>query len=299
MRFPLYKFTQWLENKNLKERTIENYVYYYNKFTFDLYNQETVSKFLSQKSNRNSIGRGFLVNLRKFLMVNYKELDISIDQRLDVSEVELPKLSGRPKQRIIKPMPHEQISLLEQHLYGENLKLMLLISYYCGLRLGELLKIKILSFNWESWKKDPEKMGECRVLGKGDKEGVALVPSSIMKRVAKFIKNKRYSSLDSYVFIDAKGKTNFKNKGRIWQQRLLQAGIDSGITKLDENKKPIKETIVHPHRLRHSYATYLLNVKGLDMREVQEILRHSSIQSTQIYIHIDKEHLKKKLEGKY
>jgi len=296
MRIAIDKFEDWLRNKNLKERTIENYLYYFNKFTFESFNQETVSRFMSMKGNRNSIARSFLVNFQKFLMVNYKELGISQDSRVKIAEVELPKLTGRTKQRLIKPIPHAHINLIERALPTEQYKLQLLLSYYCGLRLGELLKITILSFNWEDWKKDFSKMGECRVYGKGDKEGIALVPSALMKRVARYIKGKKITSLDSPLFVRGNGQVSLKNKSRTWQMKLREAGIKAGITKLDGEGKPIKDTVVHPHRLRHSYASYLLNERGLNLREVQEILRHSSIQSTQVYTHINKEHLKERLE---
>ena len=295
MIVPLDKFEKWLENKNLKARTIENYIYYFNKFTFESFDQETTSRFLSVKANRNSIARSFLVNFQKFLKINYKELGFSQESRMNIAEVELPKLTGRVKQRLIKPIPHEQILLLEKSLETEQLKLQLLLSYYCALRLGELLKISILSFNWEQWKKDTSKMGECRVYGKGDKEGIALVPAILMKRIAIYIKSKEFNSLNSKIFIRDDGNINLKNKSRTWQMKLKKAGIIAGITKLDRDKKPIEGTIVHPHRLRHSYASYLLNEKGLNLKEVQEVLRHASLQSTQIYTHINKEKLKEKL----
>ena len=298
MRIPLLKFEDWLKNKNLKERTVDNYIYYFNKFTFDVFNQETVSRFLSDRTNRNSIGRSFLVNFQKFLMVNYKELGFSQESRLNIADVELPKLTGRVKERLVKPIPHEQIPLLEKALETEKLRLMLLLSYYCALRLGELLKIDILAFNWEEWKKNTSKMGECRVYGKGDKEGIALVPAELMKRVAIYIKNKNFSSLDSKLFIlGGRDITSLqiKNRSRTFQTKLRNAGIISRITKLDDKGEPIKDTIVHPHRLRHSYASYLLNVKGLNLKEVQEVLRHRTIQSTQIYTHINKDKLKERL----
>lgn len=295
MIVPLDKFEEWLINKNLKERTIENYIYYFNKFTFNSFDQESVSRFLSYKANRNSIARSFLVNFQKFLTVNYKEFGFSQEYRLKIAEIELPKLTGRIKERLIKPIPHDQIGLLERFLETEQLKLQLLLSYYCGLRLGELIKITIISFNWDQWKKEPSKMGECRVYGKGDKEGIALVPAVLMKRIAVYIRSKKFKSLDSKIFIRGDNTINLKNKGRTWQMKLRAAGIKAGITKLNEEGKPIKETVVHPHRLRHSYASYLLNEKGLNLKEVQEILRHSTIQSTQIYTHINKEHLKEKL----
>lgn len=296
MRIAIESFEMWLKNKNLKERTIENYIYYFNKFTFDVFNQETVSRFLADKTNRNSIGRSFLVNFQRFLMVNYKELGFSQESRVNIAEVELPKLTGRVKQRIIKPIPHEYIELLERNLENEKEKLQLLLSYYCALRLGELLKITILSFDWNKWKKDPSRMGECRVYGKGDKEGIALIPAVLMRRIAKYIKSKNFTSLDSKIFVRGSANINLKNKGRTWQMKLRQAGIKAGITKVDADNKVIAETAIHPHRLRHSYGSYLLNVKKLNLREVQEVLRHTSVQSTQIYTHINKDNLKAKLE---
>lgn len=214
MRVPIDKFEDWLINKNLKERTIENYVYYFNKFTYDSFNQESVSRFLADKSNRNSIGRSFLVNFRRFLMVNYKELGISQDSWKNIAEVELPKLTGRTKQRLIKPVPHEHIRLIEERLETEQLKIMLLLTYYCALRMGELLKITVLSFDWEKWKKDTSKMGECRVFGKGDVEGIALIPAVLMRRITHYIKSRKFSTLDSKLFIRGNADVNLKNKGR-------------------------------------------------------------------------------------
>lgn len=298
MQIPLDKFESWLINKNLKDRTIEEYLYYYNKFQDGLFNQETVSRFMAQKGNRNIVARSFLLNLQKFISVNYKELGLTIDQRLEASEVELPKITGRKKQRQISVLSHENILTLEKHLETEKLKLQLLCSYYGALRVGELLKIKVISFNWEKWKKDTSRMGECRVLGKGDKEGVALFPSVLMVRIGRYIKSQKKLSLNSTIFIGAyENYKSVRSGATIWQKKLREAGIAVGITKLDGNKKVIEETSVHPHLLRHSYATYLINVKKMDIRKVQIVLRHSSINSTEIYTHIDREELEKELSA--
>ena len=125
MDIPLDKFADWLSNKNLKERTIENYLYYFNKFPKGPFNQESVSRFLSLKPHRNTIARSFLLNCIKFLLVNHKELGISDDVKIEIASIELPKLTGRKKQRIIRPIPHDKISLLEQSLGTEKLKLQL------------------------------------------------------------------------------------------------------------------------------------------------------------------------------
>lgn len=96
-------------------------------------------------------------------------------------------------------------------------------------------------------------------------------------------------------FISNKKIVNIENKGRLWRLKLRKAGINAGLTKMDEKGKPIPETVIFPHRLRHSYANYLLNVKGIDIKYVQETLRHTSITSTEIYIYVNKEELKEKL----
>ena len=299
MKTDLNQFVEWLKNKNLKDRTIENYVYYFNKFTYDSLNQESISKFLSLKQHRNSIARGFLVNYQKFLMVNYKELGLDQDTRIEISEIELPKITGRTKERLIKPLSKDEILLIERQFTDEKEKLQLLISYFCGLRLGEMIKIRIIDFNWNEWKKDIKKIGECRVYGKGDKEGLALVPSNIMVRISKYIRSKDFPSADSYIFLN-KGVTlnnlNIKNRTSSWTKKLKKAGIDAKITQLDRDGKIIKETSVHPHKLRHSWGYHLRSEKGMDIRDIKEILRHSSIQNTQIYTYTDKEHLKKQLE---
>ncbi len=296
MKISIDSFESWLRNKNLKERTIEEYLYYFNKFLDNVFDQETVSRFLANKSHRNIVARSFLINLRKFILVNYKELGFTIDQRLEASEVELPKITGRAKKREIIPLKLEEINLLEKYLETEKLKLQLLCSYYGALRVGEMLKIKVISFNWEEWKKDMSKMGECKVLGKGDKEGFAFFPSRLMVRIARYIRSQKNLDINSTIFIkNYVNHRSIKSGATIWQKKLREAGIKAKLIKFDGEGKIIPDTSVHPHRLRHSYASYLINVKGMNIMEAKIILRHSSLTSTQIYVHIDREKLKEKL----
>ncbi len=296
MRIPIDKFESWLENKNLKPRTIQNYLFYFNKFTFEVFDQEAVSIFLTDKKNRNTNARSFLLNFRKYLMSNNQDLGINPQVLANIASVELPKLTGRTKSRLVHPIPHSQISLLEKHLPSDKEKLQLNLSYYCGLRLGELLKIRIISFNWDIWNQDKSKMGECRVFGKGDKEGIALVPPEIMQQVVKYVNTKPFPSVNSYLFINPRSdSSSIKTLSRTWQKKLVKAGIDSGVTQLDIDGTPVKDTICHPHRLRHSYGSHLHNDLRMDIRKVQELLRHSDISSTQIYTYINKDSLKEDL----
>jgi integrase len=297
MRIPIDKFESWLINKGLTNRTIENYIYYFNKYVYDSFTQETVSSFLSKKGNRNTVAKGFLINFKKFLLVHYKELGLE-NIKADIASVEFPKITGRKKQRVPRWLPKDDIPKLEKCLGSEKLKLQLLLTYYCGLRLGGLLKIKIISFDWNEWKKDISKRGRLKVLEKGNKEGIALVPPKLMTRVSNFIHSSNFAAVDCFLFITpTKEKQPLKNLGKTWQNKLAQAGIDAGITQIGANGKPIRETRVYPHLLRHSFASHLLNVVGMNLREVQEMLRHSDISSTQIYAHVDQEKKEEKLQG--
>ncbi len=296
MQIPIDKFESWLRNKNLKERTIEEYIYYFNKFVYDVFDQETVSRFLASKSNRNIVARSFIINFRKFILVNYRGLGFTIDQRLEASEVELPKRTGREKKREIVVLKLEEVLLLEKYLETEKLKLQLLCSYYGALRVGEMLKIKVISFNWKEWGEDMSKIGECKVLGKGDKEGIAYFPPGLMTRIGKYIKSQKNLDINSTIFIkNYVNHRSIKSGATTWQKKLREAGIKAKIIKFDGKGEVIPETSVHPHLLRHSYASYLVNSKKMDIRKVQILLRHSSLISTQIYVHIDRDKLKEEL----
>lgn len=282
-------FDQWLRNKSLKDRSISNYFYYFNRFRYPRFNQESVSRFLADGAHRNTISRAFIKNLKECMLRNHAELGIDPHYYKEISDVYFPGMSGRKKSRLVNPLSLEEIKLLEATLETEELKLMLLVAYNAGLRLGELIKIRINSFNWGIWKMNPEKMGEVRVFGKGDKEGIALVPRDLMKRLAAFIN----SNTSSFKGVDSKlfnlGPSSF-------QKHLATAGLRSGITQKKADGSIIEETRVHPHKLRHSYAHSLLK-KDVDIRYIKEALRHSSIQSTQIYTQLSTKELAEKLES--
>ncbi len=298
MKISLDKFESYLESKNLKGRTIQEYIYYFNKFTSSSFNQESVAKFLSEKSNRNGIARSFLINLQKFVALNHKELGLSIDQRLDSSEVELPKLSGRKKRRVLKTLTIDQIKLIEQNLDEEKNKIMLWLSFYGGLRIGELMKIKVISFNWDKWRKDPKSWGECNVLGKGDKERPAFLPGGLMVRVAQYLRTRSALEPNSTIFIRRYDSyRNIKGGSTTWQRTFKKAAIKAGIIKVDSEGKVIEETDISPHIMKHSRGTYCSEVLNMDIKKIKEILGHSSLTSTQIYTHANKENLKKELQN--
>ena len=160
---------------------------------------------------------------------------------------------------------------------------MLLLSFYCGLRLGELFKLTVNSFNFDIWKIQLEKGltpdGEAIVYGKGDKQGTALIPFWLMQRIRNWV-NATYTE-------------RFKIGQFKKDEPIFWIGTRRWQTILSIASKKALGFHVNPHLLRHSFATHLYN-NGWDIKEIQEMMRHSSISSTEIYTHVSKEKLKEK-----
>lgn len=158
--------------------------------------------------------------------------------------------------------------------FGLRDKAVLELFYACGLRVSELINLKIsdLFFNDEI----------IRVLGKGSKERLIPIGSSAIKWINEYLKRSRIllekkSLSANFLFLNSRG-TKFSRMG-VWKI------VDRYLTEAEINKD------VHPHTFRHSFATHLLE-GGADLRAVQEMLGHSDISTTQIYTHIDRDYIK-------
>ena len=160
---------------------------------------------------------------------------------------------------------------------GRN-KAMLEMLYSCGLRVSELVNLKISQLYFD--------VGFIRVIGKGDKERLVPIGSSAIKFVKIYLKNIRVHIAvkpgnEDIVFLNRRGSK---------LTRVMIFLIIKDLTK----KAGIKKTI-SPHTFRHSFATHLVE-GGADLRAVQEMLGHENITTTQIYTHLDREFLRKTLE---
>jgi len=160
---------------------------------------------------------------------------------------------------------------------GRN-KAILETMYSCGLRVSEVVNLKISSLHLD--------VGFIRVIGKGSKE--RLVP--IGRSAAKFIniyKNKIRVHMTA-----VKGNEDIlflNNRGKKLSRVMIFLIIKDLV-----RKAGIKKTI-SPHTFRHSFATHLVE-GGADLRAVQEMLGHESITTTEIYTHLDREYLRTTLE---
>ncbi|MEC8323717.1 MAG: site-specific tyrosine recombinase XerD [Bacteroidota bacterium] len=158
---------------------------------------------------------------------------------------------------------------------GERNRAIIETLYSCGLRVSELTHLKISDLFFEE--------GFLKVTGKGDKQ--RFVPIGV--NTQKFI-NLYRQHWRSLIGIAAEYKdTLFLNQHG---KQLTRAMIFTIVKKLAE-KAGIQKSI-SPHTFRHSFATHLLE-NGADLRAIQMMLGHESITTTEIYMHLDKSHLKK------
>ncbi|ATD01700.1 tyrosine recombinase XerC [Pseudoalteromonas tetraodonis GFC] len=151
-------------------------------------------------------------------------------------------------------------------------KAMMELMYSSGLRISELVGANMQDINARN--------GEILVRGKGAKERLIPVGSKALDALKKWLAVRPlFMGADEHaVFLSSK-----KNRISVRQVRLRMQewGIKQGIS-----------SQVHPHKLRHSFASHILESSG-DLRAVQELLGHSSLSATQVYTHLDFQHLAK------
>lgn len=150
--------------------------------------------------------------------------------------------------------------------------------YSCGLRVSEVVNLKISQLYLD--------VGFIRVIGKGDKERLVPIGSSAIKFITIYKKEIRVHAdvkkgSEDILFLNGRGS----QLSRVMIFYIIKdLAAKAGIKK-----------VVSPHTFRHSFATHLVE-GGADLRAVQEMLGHSSITTTEIYTHLDREFLRKTLE---
>ena len=152
---------------------------------------------------------------------------------------------------------------------GRRDRAMLELFYSSGLRLSELCQLR--------WRELDLAEGLVRVTGKGDKTRLVPVGSNARAALAEW-KSESAAALNAPVF---PGRGGAPISSRAVQLRLRHLARQQGLWKR-----------VHPHLLRHSFASHVLESSG-DLRGVQELLGHADIATTQIYTHLDFQHLAK------
>jgi len=201
-----------------------------------------------------------LVTLRGFykFLVQEKVLEYDPARLIDLPKtgLKLPDVLSSEEIKLILNIPDTKTTL------GKRNAAMLEVIYAAGLRVSELVNLKMLDVNLEA----------CfvRVFGKGSKE-----------RIDDYIHHARplllKNSISRYLFVARAGKPMTRQGfWKLLKKYALQAGIKKKIT---------------PHSFRHSFASHLLE-GGADLRSVQLMLGHVDIATTQIYTHVARDHLK-------
>ncbi len=157
---------------------------------------------------------------------------------------------------------------------GQRNKAMLETLYSCGLRVSELVNLKLTNLFFEQ--------GFVKIEGKAEKERLVPVSNRAVDEINKYLNGYRktlkiHKDSENILFLNRRGKK---------LSRVMVFTIIKNLAeKVDLGKK------ISPHTFRHSFATHLIN-GGADLRAVQEMLGHESILTTEIYTHLDRDYLK-------
>ena len=272
------KYLSYIEyERGLSKNTIDSYKYdlkefdlYFNKNITNLtYNDiQNYLDYISNKSARTTAHHITVLNaFYKFLL---DEKIINSNPCENIVNTKIPR-------KLPNYLTEEEINnLLDIKLetpYDYRNKAMLELLYATGLRISELINLKINDIDYN----------ECflRVFGKGKKERIVPIGDIALKYLSIYTNKYRNeilgNTISDYLFI-SNAKKNITRQGffKILKKESSRAGI---------------KKIVSPHVLRHSFATHLLS-NGADLRIIQELLGHENIITTEIYAHLINEKLK-------
>lgn len=222
------------------------------------------------KTRASSAAR-LLSSLKRLYRWLQRQNRIKTDPTLNIDTPKLPR--SLPKSLTEADVENLLAAPDVENPRGERDKAMLEMLYASGLRVSELVTLKLPQVSQD--------MGVVRVLGKGSKERLVPLGEAALDSVKHYLTAGRVALLagkaSDDLFVTARGEAMTRQGfWHIIKRYALQAGIRAPIS---------------PHVLRHAFATHLLN-HGADLRVVQLLLGHSDISTTQIYTHVARERLK-------
>lgn len=196
-------------------------------------------------------------------------------RRNPTDTLQLPK----PPERLPDVLSVSQVSTMLAACTGDSPSEMrnraiLEVLYGCGLRVSECTGLDLGDCILEE--------GYLRVVGKGGKERISPISGAALEALGAYLEHARpalarpYAKPTAAVFLNARG-------GRLTRQSVHAIVADAG--------RLVGVANLHPHTLRHSFATHLLE-GGADLRVIQEILGHSDISTTQVYTHVSRAHIR-------
>lgn len=259
----IYKYLEYIEkNKHIynaldiDSNSIINYLSYLDKNNYE--KSTIVRKITSIKL------------FHKYLNEKYNIPDIS-------TKIDKPRVRRKLPNILTIEEVDNLLNIQLNNAYDFRNKAMLELMYSSGLRVSELVELKIKDIDLDN--------GYVKCFGKGSKERIVPIGELAVDYLKKYIYEYRDSMKKGYytenVFLNNHGK------------KISRQGFFLIIKEIAKEKKIEKN--ITPHMLRHSFATHLLN-NGADLRTIQEMLGHSSITTTQIYTNVSTDILKENYE---
>lgn len=259
----IYKYLEYIEkNKHIynaldiDSNSIINYLSYLDKNNYE--KTTIVRKIVSIKL------------FHKYLNEKYNIPDIS-------TKIDKPRVRRKLPNILTIEEVDNLLNIQLSNAYDFRNKAMLELMYSSGLRVSELVELKIKDIDLDN--------GYVKCFGKGSKERIVPIGELAVDYLKKYIYEYRDSMKKGYytenVFLNNHGK------------KISRQGFFLIIKEIAKEKKIEKN--ITPHMLRHSFATHLLN-NGADLRTIQEMLGHSSITTTQIYTNVSTDILKENYE---
>ena len=241
-------------------------------------NEEVIQKFvyeIAKEISPRSQAR-IISGLRSYfdylIFENYRESN-------PTDLIEAPKIGVKLPDTLSEQEINSLISAIDLSKgEGERNKAMLETMYSCGLRVSELIHLKISDLFFDE--------GFIKIVGKGNKERFVPIHFRAQKYIIMYMNEIRTflsikKGFEDTLFLNRRGKS-------LSRQMIFMILKDLAI-KINLNKK------ISPHTFRHSFATHLLK-NGADLRAIQQMLGHESITTTEVYVHLDTSYLKKIVE---
>ena len=225
-----------------------------------------------------------LAGVRAFFRFLQREEKIVLDPTTGIPAPKLPKHAPRPLSvddcfalTDVDPPPRGKGPEQPRHRLGRLRDSAIVeLLYGTGIRVGELAALDVRDIDLH--------LGEVRVMGKGNKERIVPIPEKARLALALWLDARRRPGvLSEPLFMVL--RRNHEAKVRRLSARDVRRGLER------RGREGGLSDRVHPHRLRHSYATHLLDM-GADLREIQELLGHASLSTTQKYTAVSVEHLR-------
>jgi site-specific recombinase XerD len=287
--------TQYLEHleieKDRSQKTIENYDHYLMRFLkwakIDSPNKITDELVRNYRLHLNRLsdekGRPLKKITQNYHMIALRNFLKYLSKR-DVKTLTAEKIElGKTGERHIDFLEMEEVQRLFEAADGADIKSLrnkaiLELLFSSGLRVSELVSLNRDQVNL--------KTGEFSVRGKGQKVRVVFISDRARSAIERYMEKR--PDIDPALFVRI-GLKHIESKKQLKDLRITPRTVQRIVKHCALKAGIVKD--VHPHTLRHSFATDLIQ-NGADIRSVQEMLGHSSVTTTQIYTHVTNRQLK-------